>query len=758
MAKIHKGIATGSGFAYKGKDLNFSRDVYDNFADLKYDASTYGFPDGFKTVVKDAVTGSDDYCPNTSYNNATFIYKFVSDKDPMLNWHCVAYDNIDEYLWPSGEGEFRLGKIAGITNVTEALKNDKYVWNTNGGYTDLNEYALKESIPSLDGYVTTSALNTTLGDYAKLANADFKALTLNGIAVATTKSLDAYAKLNNSANFSTLTVGNKDVATIESVSDAINDAVSSVLRFKGGVSTNSEIPAADAPSIGDVYVVLSSFRSELFVFNSTSGGATTKIVDLEVGDTLICAVPKVIIGGVSKPAWTIVQANLTNTVSFSSSLTADRLVISDSTSTVRSLGEGSNGQFLTIKNNAPDWGDIPVYDGTRSTGNGLVPYQEDGKNGGFLSIDGTWKIPTDTTYNDVTTSVHGLMTATDKIKLNGIEAGANKYVLHVATDSSLGGIKIGYNELAGEKKYKLQVSSDGKAFVHVPWTDNNTTYTEGTGISISSNTISNSGVISVGPGGTADVILVTTGTSDPTPITINEVKKAYNADNAKSADGAEKAAKLTTTLAGSTIKPVYFEDGIPKPIEYTIETSVPSGAVFTDTTYDVMTGATSSKSGTVGLVPAPAMGKQDLFLKGDGTWAKPTDTLYTLKVATDDALGGIKTGYMSDVTKKKYAVDIENDKAFVQVPWTDTNTTYAIEQSNDNSFTFNSSGDYTKTVTINNVVHATSADNATKVSSALEIENYNPTGELIVASTYNGQNKVTIECITVENINDLFPS
>ena len=39
-----------------------------------------------------------------------------------------------------------------------------------------------------------------------------------------------------------------------------------------------------------------------------------------------------------------------------------------------------------------------------------------------------------------------------------------------------------------------------------------------------------------------------------------------------------------------------------------------------DTTYSSMTGATSSAAGKSGLVPAPAAGDQDKFLKADGTW------------------------------------------------------------------------------------------------------------------------------------------
>ena len=39
----------------------------------------------------------------------------------------------------------------------------------------------------------------------------------------------------------------------------------------------------------------------------------------------------------------------------------------------------------------------------------------------------------------------------------------------------------------------------------------------------------------------------------------------------------------------------------------------------------VMTGATSSKAGTVGLAPAPPAGAQDKYLRGDGTWQMPQD-------------------------------------------------------------------------------------------------------------------------------------
>lgn len=68
-------------------------------------------------------------------------------------------------------------------------------------------------------------------------------------------------------------------------------------------------------------------------------------------------------------------------------------------------------------------------------------------------------------------STDGTMSATDKIKLDGIEAHANNYSLPLATASLRGGIQVGY--VANGKNYPVQLSGE-KAYVNVPWTD--TTY------------------------------------------------------------------------------------------------------------------------------------------------------------------------------------------------------------------------------------------------------------------------------------------
>lgn len=63
------------------------------------------------------------------------------------------------------------------------------------------------------------------------------------------------------------------------------------------------------------------------------------------------------------------------------------------------------------------------------------------------------------------------------------------YSLPAASSSARGGVKIGYT--ANGKNYPVQLSEE-KMYVNVPWTDNNTTYSAGTGLSLSSNTFNHS--------------------------------------------------------------------------------------------------------------------------------------------------------------------------------------------------------------------------------------------------------------------------
>lgn len=98
---------------------------------------------------------------------------------------------------------------------------------------------------------------------------------------------------------------------------------------------------------------------------------------------------------------------------------------------------GQSGQILRWSGDgSATWG--PDYNTTYSDfkaatasaagGSGLVPAPAAGKQGQYLRGDGIWATPTNTTYNDATQSVHGLMSTSDKKKLDGFGA-ASTYAL-----------------------------------------------------------------------------------------------------------------------------------------------------------------------------------------------------------------------------------------------------------------------------------------------------------------------------------------
>ena len=127
----------------------------------------------------------------------------------------------------------------------------------------------------------------------------------------------------------------------------------------------------------------------------------------------------------------------------------------------------------------------------------------------------------------------------------------------------------------------------------------------------------------------------------------------------------------------------------------------------TNTTYGVFGAATASVGGSSGLVPAPASGKQGQYLRGDGTWATPTNTTYSaattsaagLMSANDKAkLEGIASGAnkythpgYTAKTSGLYKVTVDaqghvsaatavtkSDITALGIPGQDTNTTYGV--------------------------------------------------------------------------------
>lgn len=109
---------------------------------------------------------------------------------------------------------------------------------------------------------------------------------------------------------------------------------------------------------------------------------------------------------------------------------------------------------------------------------------------------------------------------------------------------------------------------------------------------------------------------------------------------------------------------------------WTLDTSnyVTSSGVTKISTGAGLTGGDITTTGTISINGMnTSSGSTSKWLNQKGEWTTPPDNTYTLPAATSGALGGIKIGFSTNATNRNYAVQLSSEKAYVNVPWTDTN-------------------------------------------------------------------------------------
>lgn len=201
-----------------------------------------------------------------------------------------------------------------------------------------------------------------------------------------------------------------------------------------------------------------------------------------------------------------------------------------------------------------------------------------------------------------------------------------------ATTSALGGVMLGYTNSG--RNYKLELDSNGKAFVNVPWT--NTTYsnatTEVSGLMSTSDKSKLDGITS-----SADAVSFSRALSSGTKIGTITINGANTDIYAPTAGTSPTYSQATSSTLG-LVKIGYPESGKNYPVELNSSGQMYVNVPWTDnnTTYGL---ATTSANGLLNQLS----GNTSQYMRGDGTWATPPNTTYSL-VGANGSTGLIKNG------------------------------------------------------------------------------------------------------------------
>lgn len=181
---------------------------------------------------------------------------------------------------------------------------------------------------------------------------------------------------------------------------------------------------------------------------------------------------------------------------------------------------------------------------------------------------------------------------------SGVTGKPSTFTPPTSSATVLGGIKVGYTT-SGEN-YKVQLDSSGNAYVNVPWTDTNTTYT-------------NMGAASASAAGKAGLV--------PAPAAGAQAKYLRG-------DGTWQTPPNTTysNMGGATSSAAGSAGLVPAPAagkQASFLRGDGTWVVPTNTTYGL---ASTTANGLLRQLN----GSTSSFMRGDGTWATPPNTTYAV--------------------------------------------------------------------------------------------------------------------------------
>ena len=246
---------------------------------------------------------------------------------------------------------------------------------------------------------------------------------------------------------------------------------------------------------------------------------------------------------------------------------------------------------------------------------------------------------TDTTYSAATTSADGLMSSTDKSKLDGIATNANNYALPIATANDLGGFKVGTNLTINSTTGVLDATDTNTTYsvvtTSVDGLMSSTDKTKLDGVAASANNyslpIATANALGGFKVGTNLTINSTTGVLDATDTNTTYSVATTSADGLMSSSDKTKLDSVATSANNYSLPTA--SSSVLGGIKVGANLSINNGvldATDTDTTYSV---ATTSANGLMSGTDKTKL---------DGIAANANN--YSLPIASASALGGFKVG------------------------------------------------------------------------------------------------------------------
>ena len=340
--------------------------------------------------------------------------------------------------------------------------------------------------------------------------------------------------------------------------------------------------------------------------------------------------------------------------------------------------DGSTGTFTQQDNNTT-YKNMTAATASAAGKAGLVPAPGAGKQTSFLRGDGTWVVPTNTTYSLMSASEATTGTATTarsiSAKVLNDKIDEKISALVASAPETLDTLNELASALGNDPNFATTVANQIGTKANASDLNNYLRLTGGT----ITNNINKVGVNCSWKDGRTNAIVKTDATSNPSSnqyvpcisaksyqgswelgtYTNNDYYLTYitdadfDAGTNKAATqykfcsngtliatkfqgalvgNADTATKATNNASGNELSNSIIKDlsVSGKVITYTKLDGTTGTITTQDTnTWTAFKGATSSANGTAGYVPAPTKGNQNKFFRADGTWATPTNTTYS---------------------------------------------------------------------------------------------------------------------------------